>query len=294
MHCLTVGNNVWNVDIKEWWQVGTYAGLMPCNGEGATMHHFWKFCRVTNDKMPRNATEMQIEHDETFRFCGTCTPLVQLAFGRTADAEIAAFLEVSTLGDCRLLARMLDTGTPIDARDDSGWSALLWAIHCDNPDAVRLLLKRGCSCRAAKFSTYVKHPSALALCRSASVMRLLLQLGRTVPERDFANVGYRFVPLDTRILHVAVGANAKILNERSDWATADAVKPVSSHKKQLSQTRWRLFRPLFCDVALALQPLDLPALLTCAILKRMYLPGSACVEFHLLWNVAATVKHFSA
>jgi ankyrin repeat protein len=65
----------------------------------------------------------------------------QLADGNTLVAAAEA-------GDLAALRRLLDAGTPVDARDARRRTALLAATHADQPAAARLLIERGADVNA--------------------------------------------------------------------------------------------------------------------------------------------------
>ena len=68
-------------------------------------------------------------------------PLLVLADGATLVAAAEA-------GDLATLRRLLDAGTPVDARDARQRTALLAATHADQVDAARLLIQRGADVNA--------------------------------------------------------------------------------------------------------------------------------------------------
>jgi len=56
--------------------------------------------------------------------------------------------EAATRGDTKAIAAALESGTPVDAVDRSGQTALLLAVTAGQTEAARLLLQRGASVNA--------------------------------------------------------------------------------------------------------------------------------------------------
>lgn len=65
-----------------------------------------------------------------------------------AGAQAASLHAAAGRGDTAALRRLLDAGTPVDARDERGRTALLVATHADQIDAARLLIERGADVNA--------------------------------------------------------------------------------------------------------------------------------------------------
>ena len=73
------------------------------------------------------------------------------ALGATADDapnRASALIAAATAGDVATLRRLLDAGTPVDARDTRRRTALLTATHANRIDAARLLIERGADVNA--------------------------------------------------------------------------------------------------------------------------------------------------
>jgi ankyrin repeat protein len=74
--------------------------------------------------------------------------LLVAAWPALARATPAALVAAAEAGDLATLRRLLDAGTPVDARDDRQRSALLAATHANRIDAARLLIERGADVNA--------------------------------------------------------------------------------------------------------------------------------------------------
>ncbi len=69
-------------------------------------------------------------------------------FAQRAAATSDALIAAAQAGDMALLRRLLDAGTPVDARDARRRTALLAATHTNRVDAARLLIERGADVNA--------------------------------------------------------------------------------------------------------------------------------------------------
>ena len=70
------------------------------------------------------------------------------AWPALAAASPAMLVASAEAGDTATLRRLLDTGTPVDARDGRGRTALLAATHANRIEAARLLITRGADVNA--------------------------------------------------------------------------------------------------------------------------------------------------
>lgn len=70
------------------------------------------------------------------------TALMRAAFVNNSKAEITAKSDVKR---AEMVPLLLDHGAPIDARDEDGWTALMWASWSGLPKTTRQLLDRGAS-----------------------------------------------------------------------------------------------------------------------------------------------------
>ncbi len=56
-------------------------------------------------------------------------------------------IQASMKGDVEKVISLLDSGADINAKDQRGWTALLWAVSRGQMDLVKLLLDRGADCQ---------------------------------------------------------------------------------------------------------------------------------------------------
>lgn len=71
-----------------------------------------------------------------------------MSLPRAARADAAALGAAAAGGDLATLRRLLDAGTPVDARGAQGRTALLAATRADQVAAARLLIERGADVNA--------------------------------------------------------------------------------------------------------------------------------------------------
>jgi len=81
--------------------------------------------------------------------------------------------EAATRGDTKAIAAALESGTPVDAVDRSGQTALLLAVTAGQTEAARLLLQRGASVNAQAVNHDTPWLLAGALGRTA-ILELML------------------------------------------------------------------------------------------------------------------------
>jgi ankyrin repeat protein len=107
-------------------------------------------------------------------------------------------------GDATLLTAMLQVGADPNVRNDSGSTALMWAI--EDIDKVRLLLDRGADVNAA--SAFARTPLMLAtgLGRSELMVKLLLEHGAVAAPPALAASAFRGNAASVRLL-LAAGAH---------------------------------------------------------------------------------------
>lgn len=86
-----------------------------------------------------------------------------------------------------------------------------------------------------------------------------------------------------------------------DWANYTQLEILGSEvteieieqsKRRLQTTRIGLIRRRALEVCIALQTLRIDALQMCEILTYSCDPIASLIPFHILWNIATTVKHF--
>jgi hypothetical protein len=66
---------------------------------------------------------------------------------------------------------------------------------------------------------------------------------------------------------------------------------IAEARRRIARERVDLIRARAFEVCVALESLELPALLMCEILEFACAPFAACVPFHHKWDIVVAVKH---
>jgi ankyrin repeat protein len=131
---------------------------------------------------------------------------------RTTLKARTALLMAATANDIAGLARLLDAGADLDARDECGFSALMMAAYVGSIDAFEYLLARGADPNTAdNAGNSVLMRAALA--GNFEMVRQLLAAGADPRARNHAN-------LDCREF-------AKLFNRREVLGVLDERRPQS-------------------------------------------------------------------
>jgi len=165
------------------------------------------------------------------------------------------------------MARLLiAAGCNLDARSADGWSAIHAVCRATPTDTVKELL--------------------LFLCACGSAVDVNTPHGRP---QDFC------VDRDSFFLLGAAGAELDLfpgrLRQFKLISKADVRHCVNFAACELAAARIDLIRGLAFEICLGLEPLRLPAFVTCCILEFACEPFTNCVKFHNFWDIATTVKH---
>ena len=84
----------------------------------------------------------------------------------------------------------MDFNQPVDiAKDDDGWTALMWAAHENALDVIRLLVKRGADVNAGggyieQYNAGIRPLMCAAQNNATDAVKLLIELGADVNARD--------------------------------------------------------------------------------------------------------------
>jgi ankyrin repeat protein len=169
----------------------------------------------------------------------------------------------------------------VNAANRHGDTALHAAVRRTLHSTVRCLLTAP-ACAVDARNTAGRTPLMLLgdSAAATAIARSLIAAGADVDARDRAGASVlhcnRAAPATIRLL-LACGADAGA-TDSSDVAIA--------------KERVDLIRVEATMICVALQELQLPALLSLAIVDCACAPFANCVPFHVKWRIATTVKHF--
>lgn len=225
----------------------------------------------------------------------------------------------------RLTALLLDAGAEVDARANDGRTALMRATHIDT---ARLLVERGAQVHAvshlqhnvftmlnldepnlrARIRLFVRAGGTLDMMRMRGPSRLrhaavygnatatLWLLACGVDPDSAGQHGHTLLhscrSLEIVSLLIAAGADQRDLAQ-SPVFSAENVTAIDTREanRQLGQMRFELIRMRALDIAVALQNLRLPALLTTMIVDEA-LELAPLTPMHLKWKLVTLVKHW--
>jgi ankyrin repeat protein len=221
-------------------------------------------------------------------------------------------------GNVGVLTILLDAGADIGAVDRDGNSLCHIAARVDDNGAVlRLLLARGANCHVTdhegRTPCHSATEAALTELFAAGASLTAVDHERATPLRLASGIGGLS---DARVLTLlAVGTNVRLADSNGITPMSSAVvrgqhrsalfvavgasivpplppKLVVWASGTIAHRQFKLMRARAFVVCVALQQLQLPALLSCAILENVFAPMESMVPFHRLWKIVTTVKHF--
>jgi hypothetical protein len=88
-------------------------------------------------------------------------------------------------------------------------------------------------------------------------------------------------------LLLAAGAQ----KQKGDCDFEPTADEIAEARRRIARERVDLIRSRAFEVCVALEPLELPALVMCEILEFACAPFAACVPFHHKWDIVVAVKH---
>jgi ankyrin repeat protein len=150
-------------------------------------------------------------------------------------------------------------GSDVEDSRDNGTTALHVAAIYDDLAKLRVLLACNASvdARMPATPTSTAMPTPIELARSSEVATFLLAAGSKRGACTF---------------------------EPSEDAIADAAR-------QIARQRFDMIRARAFEICVALDSLELPALLMCVIIDAACAPFAVCVPFHSKWELVVAVKH---
>jgi ankyrin repeat protein len=241
--------------------------------------------------------------------CGIDVGALRMDDGRSA-CHVAA-----EAGDDAVLLEMLVrvAGVDFNARDSFGYACVHNCASLGRSEMLRWLIGAGADVDsiAVKGRTPL-HYACERSNRGSVCVLLLVAAGANVRARDthgrtpchcVANP-FRVVEseiaciLDARLL-VAAGADLDALaadgstpRELLAWNAA-AEADLDRDRRAIAAAQLGFVRARAFDVCVGLQPLQLPALLMCEVLRCACGPVAPAIAFHSWWQMAITVRHFA-
>jgi ankyrin repeat protein len=210
-----------------------------------------------------------------------------------------------SIGDVSLLlnATVNLANNDVNARDLAHCTPLHNAAHTQNLSSICTLVELGadvdaiCQMSRSPLHYAITHDSRY---RAHNSIYILLALG--------ANVCWTTCVLaaihgffDVVAALMAAGFDIDQIDSSGDTARSILLKKhiripcdadVDRERKKIAKKRLDLVRNRALQICIALQSLQLPALLLCEILKHMS-TFSSLIEFHQWWAIATRVKHYS-
>jgi hypothetical protein len=170
-----------------------------------------------------------------------------------------AFLHLASPANARLLVAQLDSD--VDAVYPNGCAALNIASVQGNTNLIRFLVVCGATVDAefpvrVSDGTLVPY-TAIDVCKSNEAAALLLAAGAQKGRCQFD----------------------------------PSVEEIADARRRIARDRVDLIRARAFEICVALEALELPALLMCEILEFACAPFASCVPFHHKWNIVVAVKH---
>jgi ankyrin repeat protein len=224
--------------------------------------------------------------------CSRCVAAVPILIdgGAPIDAPGKTVTPLMAGRDSGTVALLVRAGADVCAVDEDGQTALHYFVtRRDMCEAIYRVLDAGARVNAAGKDGRTALHIAVDCGREFEVVALLLACGAD-PNRENSHGD---VPLNycrrTDLAALLFAAGAK--REKTSIDATKLRDQIKLCKAALSTTRHRLVHERAFEIALALQELALPALLTVTIVD------GACrfahvVPFHVKWSIATTVKHF--
>ncbi|MEJ2601157.1 MAG: ankyrin repeat domain-containing protein [Anaerolineales bacterium] len=121
-------------------------------------------------------------------------------------------------GDISTVKRLLNLGTTVDAKDEKGWTALLYAAYEGREDVVAELIEKGASTNEKTPEKFTPLMEA-AYNGSLRIVKMLLEHGAAVNEKDvYGWTPLMFVTIDTYTKTHHVDLATLLLNKGADAA----------------------------------------------------------------------------
>jgi ankyrin repeat protein len=184
---------------------------------------------------------------------------------------------------------LLQFGADPNARNQVSQPPLM---RTDSPDVAWALIEAGADVDAqVDVDAASVLQSAVRNCR-VRLLRVLLACAaavNVVNTRDKSPLEYAD-PANIELVALLYAAGAERRSSPVD--PASIALEIAAAKRSIASMQLDRIRERALEIALALQSLALPALLTVHIIDAACAPFARCVRFAAKWDIAVTVKHF--
>jgi hypothetical protein len=198
-----------------------------------------------------------IEHAASKRDVGVLEYLIQATKDKGIPLTCVLLHHAGSPANARVLVAQLDSN--IDADTPNGSPAICAASYRGDVNVMRFLVACGVEVDAEGHLRRANETvfTARMMCRSKEVASILLAAGAQKGRCPFE-------------------------------PSADE---IAEARRRIARERVDLIRARAFEVCVALESLELPALVMCEILEFACAPFAACVPFHHKWDIVVAVKH---
>jgi ankyrin repeat protein len=216
-----------------------------------------------------------------------------------------------SFNDLELARLLIDKGASVSAQASNGQTPLLAAAEGRTPALVTLLVRAGADVNeqdplaiAARMradspllhelircGADVRASSALTAAvahKSLSAVELLLALGEPFDVGTLDNA-MRWWVHDAAVAALLFAAGATLGNR---FRAADMTPQIADARRRIFLKRLNFVRARLFEIGVALQALELPALVTLEIVDKAVL-YSETFKMHVKWNWIVAIKHFN-
>jgi ankyrin repeat protein len=220
----------------------------------------------------------------------------QLLLDAGCDVNAASQQHMTPLmrvGSPRTAEMLLERGALVDAADVDGWTPLFWCVlEGDQRATIRVLVRAGANVARRGHDGESALQRAVKWGNCGNVCALLA-FGAD-PNQIDANGRSPLSHCKVReIAALLVAAGAQLptgCTAEVDAMFADVDVPAALRSLQIE--RFLLVRQRASEVSVALQSLQLPALLTVLVLYELCESDEDSIPMHFMWRLSVAVKHF--
>jgi ankyrin repeat protein len=221
----------------------------------------------------------------------------------------------------QIVRRLIAAGVDLEARNSMGETALIMAAQTCSLNVLRVLIEAGADVDAEQSSTgapalqfaqvscarvlVAAGADVNAVARDGStalqshfvnpdMVLFLLACGAT-PNQEFVTEPYTYSAFVRAIAEDAAGVPPPVFPIdpiSREFDVAIARRDLRDERALIRTQPLKEMRLRALEICVALEDLQLPALITQTILEHSCWPWAAQVAFHRKWNIVVAVKHF--